>query len=182
MSDLVTDLLALATLEAGIQRESVPVELDELAREAVEDLEGAALAKGLAIQYELDAHPPLKANPRLITQMWRNLIDNAIKYTEKGEIAIRVKAMGNQIMGQVIDTGIGISPADIPYVFDKFFRAKRPCVEEVSGTGLGLSLVKSIVEEHGGQVWVESELGVGSTFTFTLPLDANQNQSPLGKR
>jgi len=177
MADLISDLLDLATLEAGVEHESVPVELDKLARKAIEDLEGAALAKGLAIQYELNVHPPVKADPRLVTQMWRNLIDNAIKYTEKGTITIRVKAVGNQVLGQVTDTGVGIAPADIPYVFDKFFRVDRPCMQEISGTGLGLSLVKSIVEKHGGQVWVESELGVGSTFTLTLPLHANQSQT-----
>jgi PAS domain S-box-containing protein len=179
MSDLVKDLLDLATLEADIEHESVPVELDKLARVAIEDMEGAALAKGLAIQRDLNVHPPVKADPRLIAQMWRNLIDNAIKYTEKGTITIRVKAVGNQIVGQVADTGVGIAPADIPYVFDKFFRAKHPYMQEISGTGLGLSLVKSIVEKHGGQIWAESELGVGSTFTLTLPLHANQNQTNM---
>jgi len=176
MANLITDLLDLATLKADIAYEALPVELDKLACTAIEDLEGAALAKGLAIRRELHAHPPVVANPRLITQMWRNLIDNAIKYTEKGTITVRVEVADNQVVGQVADTGIGISPVDIPYVFDKFFRADHPCVEKIGGTGLGLSLVKSIVQKSGGRVWVESELGVGSTFIFTLPIHTSQDQ------
>jgi signal transduction histidine kinase len=102
--------------------------------------------------------------------VWQNLIENAIKYTEEGTIIVRVKAVENQVMGQVIDTGVGISQVDLPYVFDKFFRVRHPKIQETTGTGLGLALVKSIVEKHRGQIWVESELDVGSTFTFALPL------------
>lgn len=85
-------------------------------------------------------------------------------------LTIRVKALDNRVMGQVIDTGVGIPPVDRPYVFDKFFRANHPRIRETAGTGLGLALVKSIVEKHRGQVWVESELDAGSAFTFTLSL------------
>jgi len=173
MTDLISDLLDLASLEAGIKHETEPIALDKLARAAIEDLEGAALAKGLAIQSDLGAHPPIQANPQLLMQVWRNLIGNAIKYTKEGTITVRVKVVDDSVRGQVTDTGIGISPADIPYVFDKFYRAKRPYAQGVSGTGLGLALVKSIVESYGGRVRVESEPKVGSTFTFTLPLLLN---------
>jgi PAS domain S-box-containing protein len=170
MTELIKDLLDLAKLEADMADKLVAVELDRLARAVIEELEGAALTKGLTIRYELNPHSLLEADPRLVTQMWRNLIDNAIKYTDKGTITVRVRTADNYVLGQVADTGIGISPADLPYVFDKFYRAQSPRTEEVVGTGLGLSLVKSIVEKHGGQIWVESELGIGSTFTFSLPL------------
>jgi PAS domain S-box-containing protein len=170
MTELIKDLLDLAKLEVGMADKLVAVELDRLARAVIEELEGAALTKGLTIRYELNPHPLLEADPRLVTQMWRNLIDNAIKYTDKGTVTVRVRTADNYVLGQVADTGIGISPVDLPYVFDKFYRAQSPKTEEVVGTGLGLSLVKSIVEKHGGQIWVESELGIGSTFTFSLPL------------
>ena len=145
--------------------------MSQLVREATEDLEDIAAAKGLSIAYELSELSPVKVDRRLITQVWRNLIDNAIKYTQEGTIVVRVKAEGNQdqMVGQVIDTGIGISPVDLPYVFDKFFRADHPKMLDIGGTGLGLALVRSIVEKHDGQIWVDSKPSMGSTFTFTLP-------------
>lgn len=176
MASLITDLLDLATLEAGVETETEPVRLDRLARTAIETLEGATLAKGLTIHSELAEHPPLQADSRLLTQVWRNLIDNAIKYTEKGTITVRVEMTDSLVLGQVSDTGVGIAPTDLPYVFDKFFRAKHPFARGTRGTGLGLSLVKTIVERFGGQIWVDSEVGVGSTFTFTFALPPDQEQ------
>ena len=171
MSALINDLLDLAKLEAGIPLRLAEVEMSQLVREATEDLEDIAAAKGLSIAYELSELSPVKVDRRLITQVWRNLIDNAIKYTQEGTIVVRVKAEGNQdqMVGQVIDTGIGISPVDLPYVFDKFFRADHPKMLDIGGTGLGLALVRSIVEKHDGQIWVDSKPSMGSTFTFTLP-------------
>jgi PAS domain S-box-containing protein len=174
MTNLISDLLSLAKLEAGVVQKTEPVDLGMQAGEAITILEDVALAKGLTIQRELSAHPPIQADPRLITQMWRNLIDNAIKYTAEGTIKVQVQATEGQVMGRVTDTGVGIPPAALPYVFDKFYRADHPNVQDVSGTGLGLALVKSIVERYGGQIWVESELGVGSTFTVTLPLNGGR--------
>lgn len=176
MSNLVTDMLDLATIEAGVEPRLEPIELDQLARAVMEDLEGAVFAKKLTLQYELEGPAIVQADPRLLIQVWRNLIDNAIKYTSAGTITVRVRATDNRVTGQVSDTGIGISPADIPYVFDKFFRAKRPYTQGMNGTGLGLTLVKSIIERHGGKIWVDSEVEVGSTFTFTLPSKINDEQ------
>jgi PAS domain S-box-containing protein len=171
MAALISDLLDLAKLETGIPLHVAEVEMDQLVREATEDLAEIAAAKGLSIQYDLSRPLPMKVDRRLITQVWRNLVDNAIKYTEEGTIVVRVKAEESQaqMVGQVIDTGIGISPVDLPYVFDKFFRADHPKMLDIGGTGLGLALAKSIVEKHDGQIWVESEPSLGSTFTFTLP-------------
>jgi PAS domain S-box-containing protein len=170
MVDLTNDLLDLAKFEIGMPLERASVQLDKLAREAADDLAHIASVKGLAIQHELNQHPPIEADRQLITRVWHNLIDNAIKYTDEGAITVRVEALDNRVMGQVIDTGVGIPPVDLPYVFDKFFRANHPSIRETAGTGLGLALVKSIIEKHQGQVWVESELDAGSKFTFTLPL------------
>ena len=169
MAELINNMLDLANLEAGVDLDLMPTHLDELARIAAEDLGGAALAKGLTLRYELDSHVTIQADPQRILQVWRNLLDNAIKYTDRGTITLRVEEMGSQVIAQVIDTGPGISPTDIPYVFDKFFRAKHSPSPQQEGSGLGLSLVKTIIERHGSKVWVESVVGVGSTFTFILP-------------
>jgi signal transduction histidine kinase len=99
-----------------------------------------------------------------------NLIDNAIKYTPAGgEVMIEASQEKDQIILQVRDSGIGIAPADQPYIFDKFYRSEA-VVDSHTGTGLGLSIVKSVVERHQGRVWVQSERGKGATFTVVLPV------------
>ena len=170
MAALINNLLDLAEVEAGIPLKLVSVELDDLAREAAQDLEYVAAGKGISIQYKLDQLPPIEADQQLIMRVWHNLIDNAIKYTPEGTITVGVEAAENQVMGYVADTGVGIPSSALPFVFDKFFRVDQPQTRDIAGTGLGLALVKSIVEKHRGQIWVESEPDTGSTFTFTLPL------------
>ena len=171
MNHLINDLLHLAKLEMDVAEKQDWVKMDRLVQEVVQMLEGAAIAKGLMIQFDLNDTPPMMLSRRLFFKVWSNLIDNAIKYTEEGTITVELKTKGNQVIGRVGDTGVGIPPADLPYVFDKFYRASSPYVKRIEGTGLGLALVKSIVKKHGGRVWVESELGVGSTFTLVLPRD-----------
>jgi signal transduction histidine kinase len=98
-----------------------------------------------------------------------NLVNNAINYTPKGTVTIRVQARDRDLLVEVIDTGIGIPPADLPKLFEDFFRASNV---ESKGTGLGLSISRRIVEAHGGRIWTESpspETGTGSKFSFTLP-------------
>jgi len=98
-----------------------------------------------------------------------NLVNNAINYTPEGVVTVRVTERGKDMQVEVIDTGIGIPPQDLPHVFDDFFRASNV---EAKGTGLGLSIAKRIVETHEGSIWVESpcpESNTGSKFTFTLP-------------
>jgi two-component system phosphate regulon sensor histidine kinase PhoR len=170
MSNLVTAMLDLATIEAGLEPRLEILELDQLAGAMADDFEKAVTAKGLTLQRELQRHSKVRVDPRLMIQVWQNLLDNAIKYTSEGTITIRVLATGNRVTGQVTDSGAGIPPADMPYVFGKFYRSKHPYTKGIDGTGLGLSLVKSIVEQHGGQIWLDSQVDVGSTFTFTLPL------------
>lgn len=120
--------------------------------------------------------PPLLGNPIQINQMIENLVDNAIKYTPvNGAIKVVVKTEGSQIILQVIDTGIGIPVIDLPYIFDKFFRASNIGVNQ-DGTGLGLSIVKSIVENHQGRIWVDSVVNQGTKFTIILPIAENQPQ------
>ena len=170
MVDLITDLLDLATIEAGAEHDSLPVKLSELAQTAVMELEGAALAKGLVMLQDLDPNLAVEGDPRLLTQVWLNLISNAINYTPEGSITIQTRRVNRTAQGSVSDTGIGITPAEMARIFEKFYRSHHSDVRETTGAGLGLALARVIVERHGGQIWVESESGAGSTFFFSIPL------------
>jgi PAS domain S-box-containing protein len=174
LSNLVNQLLDLAALQAQVDYDLSTVQLEALAHAAVDDLSAAAEEKNLVIEQELDEPVLVEADPRLLTQVWLNLIDNAIKFTERGTITVRATTVDGKALGQVIDTGMGVAPSDMPYIFEKFYRGKMPYGDGVHGTGLGLALVKAIVERHHGRVWAESQPGAGSTFSFTLPLLANE--------
>jgi two-component system sensor histidine kinase VicK len=107
-----------------------------------------------------------------LRQAFVNLINNAIKYTpENGMIHVRLMQDGARVRFEVQDNGFGISKEKQGKLYQRFYRAREPQTEHITGTGLGLSLVKTVVERHGGEVWVKSELGVGSTFGFWLPID-----------
>jgi len=116
-----------------------------------------------------DSTPKVYASGRRLQQVLYNLISNAINYTREGRAFVRVKEHGNEITVEVMDTGIGIPPGDLPRLFTDFFRCSNVMRK---GTGLGLSISKRIIEAHGGKIWAESpcpETSTGSRFTFTLP-------------
>ena len=134
------------------------------------DLRDLAKQKKLRLRVELPLDLPkiCGSAPRL-QQVITNLVSNAINYTPKGSIIVRVSEVGNEIQVEVLDTGIGVPPQDLSRIFEDFFRASNV---ETKGTGLGLSIARRIVEAHGGRIWVESpcpETGKGSKFAFTLP-------------
>jgi signal transduction histidine kinase len=109
-------------------------------------------------------------NERRLRQVISNLIGNAIKYTpEDGEIRLQIRQEDGTVLLSVTDNGIGIPPADLPYIFDKFYRVESDETADIQGTGLGLSICKSVVEQHGGQIWADSEHGCGSVFYVALP-------------
>ena len=170
---LISDLLDLGRIEAGLDsaRETTP--LPVLARYAVETLRGAAEHRKLTLEASLPEDLPMvTGDPIRLRQMIANLLENAIKYTPPGgRVRIEAVAEADQVILRVVDTGPGIPPAEQPYLFDKFFRASN-IPEDVAGTGLGLSIVKSIVDSHDGRIWVESALGKGSRFTVVLPAAA----------
>jgi signal transduction histidine kinase len=143
-----------------------------IAGEVVSDLQGGVQGKQQTIKLEHPAElPQVMGNAVRLRQVLSNLVSNAIKYTpEEGTINVSLHQEGAQIVVRVQDNGIGIAEADLPYVFDKFYRVKNKKTEMISGTGLGLSIAKSIVEKHGGRIWVESEENRGTTFIFALPI------------
>jgi signal transduction histidine kinase len=105
-----------------------------------------------------------------LTQVLLNLLDNAVKYTnEGGKITIDVFEKDDFVQVDITDTGIGIPEEDLPRIFERFYRVDKARSRQLGGTGLGLSIVKHIVLAHGGKVWAKSKLGIGSTFSFTIP-------------
>jgi two-component system phosphate regulon sensor histidine kinase PhoR len=172
MSTLISDLLDLAKIEAGMDMTIKVCQMGNLIRASLTDLMKKANLKGIAIDTDIESPLPLVAgDPTRLEQVMTNLVDNAIKYAPAGgSVTITARAADCEIAVEVTDTGIGISAEDQGHLFEKFFRVKSPQTQDIEGTGLGLAIVKSIVERHGGRVWVRSQLGQGSTFGFALPV------------
>lgn len=169
---LVNDLLDISRIEAGkIDLELKPVAVEDVIQETVavhrKQIESRGLSLTLAIPSRL---PWVKADRNRIAQVLNNLVSNACKYTPSGGISIAAAPDGEFLEVAVSDTGVGLSRDDMKKLFTKFFRAKNPATSETAGTGLGLAITKSIVEKHGGEIWVESRPGKGAAFHFTLPL------------
>lgn len=177
---LITDLLDIPRIEAGqLVREMQELSLNGGIKQAVVGLDNMARQKGIELKIELPENSPrVYASSRRLQQVLNNLISNAINYTHDGMVLVRVKEYENEIAIEVIDTGIGIPPDELPKIFDDFFRGRKAGKK---GTGLGLSISKRIIEAHGGKLWAESpclETGVGSKFTFTLPKKGRLGQNP----
>jgi signal transduction histidine kinase len=170
MDALITNLLDIGRIEAGLEMDMGPIHLDALVEEAVANLLGEARSRGLVLRAEVpDGLPPVSGNHTRLMQVMSNLLDNAIRYTPRGgNITVFVEDDGGQVTVSVIDTGVGIPAQAKDRIFDKFYRVEGAETREFEGIGLGLATVRSIVERHGGQVSMESEEGEGSTFSFSL--------------
>jgi len=143
-------------------------------------LEPLAAEKGLALKTDISPGLPLgRADERRITQVVLNLVGNAIKFTDAGEVRVQVTAADDAFVVAVADTGPGISEEDQPKIFEEFHQVDSSSTRKKGGTGLGLAITKRIVGMHGGRIWVESSLGKGSTFRFTLPIRVErQTEAP----
>ena len=171
LSGMVTNLLDLGRIEAGVGIPMRPCDLGTILRATVESYRLMAIEKriNLTIQPHHDL-PPIWGDETHLQQIVGNLVSNALTYTpQSGSVRIWPEVAEEALVVRVQDSGIGIPPGDLPYIFDPFFRAGVAKEVNSEGTGLGLAIVKRIVEEHGGSVGVESALGVGSTFWFRLP-------------
>ncbi|GAI16145.1 unnamed protein product, partial [marine sediment metagenome] len=169
--NLISDLLDIPRIETGqIVQEMKEISLRQVVSSSLHDLQNQAKEKGIKLKAELpQALPKVRGSSPRLQQVITNLVSNAINYTPEGVVTIRVSESNKDIQVEVMDTGIGIPPDELPHVFDDFFRASNV---EIKGTGLGLAIVKRIVEAHGGRIWAESpcpESDTGSKFTFTLP-------------
>ncbi|MBO9539874.1 GAF domain-containing protein [bacterium] len=171
---LVDDLLDFARLEAGTFRLVCrKIDLCQKIEEIVEAHRPQAAAKGLDLSVALPDAPLMAyQDPLRFGQVLSNLLSNAIKFTpEGGRIEVRLSETPEGARVEVSDTGIGVAPQHVPQLFERFFQVDSSSTRERAGAGLGLSIVKSLVELMGGELGVESELGEGSTFWFTLPLN-----------
>jgi len=169
--NLISDLLDIPRIETGqIVPEMKEISLRQVIRNCLEGQRDLAKEKGIKIKVEIpEKISKIRGSSPRLQQVITNLIDNAITYTPEGTVTLRVEEKNNEIQVEVIDTGIGIPPEDMPQLFEDFFRASNV---EVKGTGLGLSISKRIVEAHGGKIWCESpcsETNQGCRFVFTLP-------------
>lgn len=171
--DLVNDLLTLAATNEEIKRpQRIGCHLAEALDNVLPLFNAQAEAKNITLTVDILKNPSINANPDQIVQIWSNLISNAIKYTaEGGSVNVTLDKMNEWAVGCVEDTGIGIDQKDQAQIFDEFFRTTEAKDFSPLGTGLGLTLVKRIVESYGGEVSVESEAGRGSRFTFRLPIE-----------
>ncbi len=183
MNSLVSELLDISRIESGrIRLEFGDVSVKKMIEDALRTIQGQIEGKQQALKVEIASDLPLVRGDRSrLMQVMTNLVSNAHKYTpEGGDITVSAQMWSDGqngggedefVLCSVADTGIGMSPEDQERLFKtKYFRAENPAVRSVPGTGLGLVITKSLVELHGGEIWVESELGKGSTFSFTVPV------------
>ena len=172
LSRLVDDLRELALAEAGqLRLERGPVAPTDVVNRATETARAQAAARGIVLQTDLPENLPLvNVDPQRIEQVLGNLLSNALAHTPSGgEIVVTARARASEVEVSVRDTGEGIPAEHLPYIFERFYRADRSRSRATGGTGLGLAIARQLVEAHGGRIEVESEVGRGTQFTFTLP-------------
>ncbi len=174
---LVEDLARLSELEEkGLELEKSPLNLAEVVRAVVEAYQKEARSKGLYLRMESEPLPPVAADSFQIEQLVINLVDNALRYTEKGGVVVSLKPEDGWVLLSVTDTGIGIPEEHLPRIFERFYVVDRSRSRRTGGTGLGLSIVKHIVQAHGGKIEVRSAPGFGSSFMVWLPVMTGDSQ------
>src|SRR5216684_1934816 len=169
---LINDVLDLSKIEAGqLTLSLADYSIAEVVQTVLTTVEPLASQKHLVLKSELPPSLPMaRGDERRIAQVLLNLVGNAIKFTDTGEVAVRASAANGSFTVAVRDTGPGIPESDHTKIFEEFQQADTSSTRVKGGTGLGLAIVKRIVEMHGGRIGVESIVGKGSTFAFTLPV------------
>ena len=180
---LIGDLLDLSRIEAGmVTQEPKRVQLEKLLRDIVDFMGDRAAEKNQNLMLELPEKPlpPLTVDPLALESIFGNLITNALNYTQAGgEIRVKAELVGLSIQVSVIDNGFGIEARHLEKIFERFYRVKDENTRFITGTGLGLPIVKGLVDSLGGFINVESTPGSGSRFTVTLPVNREQNGSAI---
>lgn len=202
---LINDILDLSKIESGhIELENINFDLEKLIERTVELIALRAQEKGLELAYQIGSEVPvhLMGDPHRLRQILMNLLGNAIKFTERGEIVLRIERVGNPesrvkssegeflfsdlhvgtsvfLLFSVSDTGVGIPPEKLDTIFDSFTQADSSITRKYGGTGLGLAISRRLVELMGGHIWVESEMGRGSTFSFTARFEIQTQKGEI---
>lgn len=173
---LINDILDLSKIEAG--QFSLTLDdysVSDVVQTVYTSVEALAAEKDLILTVDLPGNLPIgRGDEHRLIQVLMNLLGNAIKFTKKGEINITVREVEESFLISVSDTGKGLSAADQNIIFKEFQQIDGSSTRENDGTGLGLSIAKKLVEMHGGRIWVESELGQGAIFRFTIPVRITQ--------
>lgn len=172
LSALIGDLFELSQLDAGVLRlqiEASPIQ--DLISDTLESLQAQARRKGLSLSGEVDAElAPVLMDPSRVQRVLYNLVQNALRHTPSdGTVVLEARDAGTEVQVSVVDSGEGISAADLPRIFDRFYRGDPARSREQGAAGLGLAIARGLVEAHGGRIWAESAPGLGSRFSFTLP-------------
>ncbi|MBF0532083.1 MAG: HAMP domain-containing protein [Candidatus Omnitrophica bacterium] len=173
LARLIADLLDLSKIESGkMNMVLMPIDLKPIIQRTIGVLKKSIAQKQLAVDLNIPVDlPKVKADEGRLAQVFLNLLDNAVKFTpEGGALKISARIYEKYAQVDIADTGIGIAPEDLPRIFERFYRVDKAHSRELGGTGLGLSIVKHIILAHEGQVWVESQPGRGTIFSFTLPI------------
>ena len=182
LTALVNDILDISRIETGRMRLTIgALDLGQIISQIVASFQEQYREKGLNLVWtEPQGLPDVRGDAARVAQVLSNLIANAWQYSPPGgTVSISLRPVDGFLQTEVSDTGIGIAPDDLGRIFDRFYRADHPVVQEAEGTGLGLSIVKMFVEMLGGEIWVRSEPGKGATFGFTLPLTTTELPEPV---
>jgi signal transduction histidine kinase/DNA-binding response OmpR family regulator len=180
LTRLIDDVLDLAKIEAGkLEWHMDQVSVGEVIDQATAATSSLFEQRGLQLVKEIAPDlPAVTGDSNRLVQVVINLISNAVKFTDTGSVTCRAALRGDEIVVSVIDTGMGIASADHPKVFERFKQVGDTLTDKPKGTGLGLPICREIVDHHGGRIWVESEIGHGSTFSFTLPVQSPEAGAP----
>ncbi len=170
--EMINGALDISKMESGkMEWNIIPMDITEVIQSSATVIDWMLEPSGLSLEFKVSDNLPLIQGDRdRLLQVMVNLIGNAIKFTEEGQITIGAKNGNNEITVSVSDTGIGVEPENQELIFGEFYQVGHILTDKPKGIGLGLPICRNIVTNHGGRIWMESEPGVGSTFYFTLPL------------
>jgi two-component system sensor histidine kinase SaeS len=172
LSGLIDDLFELSRLDAGVLALQLePGSLHDLVSDMMEALQVQAAEKGLTLQGAVDDHlPPVLMDAARVQRVVYNLVQNAIRHTPPdGTVLLEAQEEPDAVRVDVVDSGEGVLPADLPHIFERFYRGEKSRVRAQGGAGLGLAIARGLVEAHGGRIWAQSAPGKGARFSFVLP-------------